>query len=879
MTATDGLLSLLDAAVDALVVTEADGRIAGWNAASEAMLGWTAEEVMGADMAQLLVPEEQRERYRATMSHFPSGVAARLNEGRIEMALLHHGGRLLPVEVVLSLIEVGDRSLLVASLHDISQRKDSEARSQRCETLVSSSGDAIWSGSLDGTIESWNPAAEHLYGYTEAEVVGRSAAVLRPSADLDDFTREQWTVGAGDSVLLETDGQRKDGTLVDVAITLSPIHDQNGTVTGVVSVVRDVSERNRTAARLAVEHSRFAGAFDAASTGMALIAPDGRFLVVNPALCELLARDADALLASSIDEVTHPEDLAISRKDFGRALTGEIDSCQHSKRFLLPDGGIVWGLLTVTIVRDADGALLHYVAQIQDISDRKTREGEFRRYAAQLEALSEQDPLTGLLNQRALEVALADELHIFQLGGPTCSLLLAEVDREETAIVAAAESLTRASRDADRVAHCGDGTLLALLPSIDSKAAVAIVGRIREAIAAQAPRSSYVTAQMGDTVPTLLERARAGIPHDDRRARAGCSEPPAAGVARLLDLARDQLGMAASFLTRLEDDGCVFAHLAGDYERFGITEGYIVGLDDTFCQLMLDGGIGSTVADLAAEPHTRNLKLTTTLALRAYAGVPVRLRSGEIYGTLCTVDTRPHPELEERHTRLLSFIGSLAAELIENETEQQSARRLQAGATGVRTLLIALEARDHYTSEHSRQVVELACGVARRLGLSPDATRDVEHVALLHDIGKVGIPDSILQKQGPLDHQEWQLMRQHPIVGEHIIAGTTGLSHLAPAMRAEHESWDGSGYPDGLTHEEIPLASRITLACDAYNAMTSHRPYRAAMTTERAQHQLRSCAGNQFDPQIAQALLAEIAATARSKPQHLSGSHTTRVAR
>ena len=140
--------------------------------------------------------------------------------------------------------------------------------------------------------------------------------------------------------------------------------------------------------------------------------------------------------------------------------------------------------------------------------------------------------------------------------------------------------------------------------------------------------------------------------------------------------------------------------------------------------------------------------------------------------------------------------------------------------------------------------------------------RDVEHVALLHDIGKVGIPDAILQKQGPLDEQEWELMRQHPVVGERIIAGTPGLSHLAPAMRAEHEHWDGGGYPDGLAGEEIPLASRITLACDALNAMTNDRPYRPAMTLQRARQELMAGAGTQFDPRTVQALFDEIEASA-----------------
>lgn len=130
-----------------------------------------------------------------------------------------------------------------------------ETRSRRCETVIASSGEAIWSGSLDGTIESWNPAAERLYGNREEEIVGRSAAILRPAGDVDDFTREQSTVAGGDQILLETCGRRNDGTLVDVAITLSPLRDEGGAVVGVVSVVRDVGEHILTNARLAEAHS------------------------------------------------------------------------------------------------------------------------------------------------------------------------------------------------------------------------------------------------------------------------------------------------------------------------------------------------------------------------------------------------------------------------------------------------------------------------------------------------------------------------------------------------------------------------------------------------------------------------------------------------
>jgi PAS domain S-box-containing protein len=860
----EALGSLLDAVVEGCLLLGFDGRIVGLNRSAERMFGWPSAEAVGADMGRLLFSEDRVGAYRSVLDGLVAGGTHSPLRGRVELVGVHRDGHDVPIELAVSVIDGGEGPRFAVLMLDISERKELGARSRRSDTVIASSGEAIWSGSLDGTIESWNPAAERLYGYSAAEIVGGSAALLRPTGELDNFTREHWAVGSGDSVLLETSGRRKDGSLVDVAINLSPLRDETGDVVGVVSVVRDVSEGKRAGARLAEAQSRFAGAFEAAATGMALVALDGRFLAVNAALCALLARDTDTLLASSMSEVTHVEDLAASRKHSASALTSDSDSCQHSKRFLLPDGGIVWGLLTVTVVRDATGEPLHFVAQVQDITDRKTSQGELRRYAAQLQALSEQDPLTGLPNRRAFRAATAEEFRVLALGGDPWSLVIAQIDGDEAAVVAATEGLARASRGADLVAHLGHGELAVLLRSADDAAADAIVERIHDALGEGHVRTSHAMAQTDDTTDDLLQRVRSGLPEANESVSPVGMGRTELRVRRLLELARGQLDMPVSFLSRLDGESYVFAYFAGELERFGVNEGDAIPLSATHCQRMLDGRIGSAVPDLAANPETRDLDASGRLGLRAYAGVPVRLRSGEIYGTLCAVDTRPHPALGERHVELLRFLSDLAAEVIEDEAEQQAVRRIEARAIGVRTLLVALEARDLYTSEHSKQVVELAVAVAGRLGLDQDATRDVEQVALLHDIGKVGIPDAILQKQGPLDQQEWELMRQHPIVGEHIIAGTPGLSHLAPAMRAEHEHWDGDGYPDGLVGEEIPLASRITLACDALNAMTNDRPYRPAMTMERALEELRSGAGTQFDPQAVEALLAEVSAQSRS---------------
>lgn len=174
---------------------------------------------------------------------------------------------------------------------------------------------------------------------------------------------------------------------------------------------------------------------------------------------------------------------------------------------------------------------------------------------------------------------------------------------------------------------------------------------------------------------------------------------------------------------------------------------------------------------------------------------------------------------------------------------------------GVRLLRAALDARDRYTGTHSEAPVSLAVTVARRLDLGSEEISATEQVALMHDIGKICIPDHILQKQGPLDTSEWQTMRRHPAIGAQIVASITSLAHLAPTIRAAHECWDGTGYPDGLVGDQIPVVSRIVGACDALQAMTSDRPHRRAMPTVGALRGLRGQAGTQFDPAVVGALL------------------------
>jgi diguanylate cyclase (GGDEF)-like protein/putative nucleotidyltransferase with HDIG domain len=173
----------------------------------------------------------------------------------------------------------------------------------------------------------------------------------------------------------------------------------------------------------------------------------------------------------------------------------------------------------------------------------------------------------------------------------------------------------------------------------------------------------------------------------------------------------------------------------------------------------------------------------------------------------------------------------------------------------IAALASALQERDRYTGEHSESVVDMAARVAQAMGLDPEEVSRVRTAALLHDIGKVGVPDEILHKSGPLDEREWELMRQHPVIGERILRAIPGLGGVARIVRHEHERWDGGGYPDGLIGDQTPVGSRIILACDAYHAMTFDRPYREAMSHTEAMEELTRSAGTQLDPGVVQALV------------------------
>jgi diguanylate cyclase (GGDEF)-like protein len=259
---------------------------------------------------------------------------------------------------------------------------------------------------------------------------------------------------------------------------------------------------------------------------------------------------------------------------------------------------------------------------------------------------------------------------------------------------------------------------------------------------------------------------------------------------------------------------------------------------DEFCALVLPGP-GGTDEPLAA--------CSAALTER-----------GEGFEVSCSFGSVVFPEEASTPTQALQLADR-------RMYARKGGRRMSAGRQSRDVLLRTLSERRPDLHLRLRDIGQLALAVGRALHMGPEGLDEVARAAELHDVGKIAVPDAILDKPGALDPVEWSFMRRHPLIGERILLAAPALRPVARLVRSSHERWDGGGYPDGLSGSEIPLGARVVAVCDAFDAMTTERPYRTPVSDADAIMELRRCAGTQFDPMVVAAFCRVIA---RERPVH-----------
>lgn len=250
-----------------------------------------------------------------------------------------------------------------------------------------------------------------------------------------------------------------------------------------------------------------------------------------------------------------------------------------------------------------------------------------------------------------------------------------------------------------------------------------------------------------------------------------------------------------------------------------------------------------------------------------YHAVPL-LAKGEVKGILEVFHRSPF-EIDQEWSDLLELLASQAAIAVENVSLYEGLRRANTELTLAYDATIegwshALDLRDKETEGHCRRVTEMTVRLARAMGVGQDEIIQIRRGALLHDIGKMGIPDRILLKPGPLNEEEWQIMRQHPEYARDLLSRIQFLRPAIDIPFCHHEKWDGSGYPQGLAGEEIPLAARIFTVADIWDALSNDRPYRKAWPLGRVMEYIASLAGTALDPLVVETFLR----------LHASGPHS-----
>ncbi len=233
-------------------------------------------------------------------------------------------------------------------------------------------------------------------------------------------------------------------------------------------------------------------------------------------------------------------------------------------------------------------------------------------------------------------------------------------------------------------------------------------------------------------------------------------------------------------------------------------------------------------------------------------GVPMRWAPNGL-GGVAIVAPDEHYRFSDRDIDLARGLADITSLALANAYRFEELDQVYVST--IEALAGALEAQDRYTSDHAHALAEMAVELGTALGLDEDALRELELAALFHDIGKIGVPSEIIRKPGPLTPEERRIVNEHTLIGEQILAPVAFLDSIRPIVRSCHERWDGSGYPDGLAGEDIPLAARIVFVCDAYYAMTTDRPYRRALSEGEAVRRLKLASGTQFDPAVVAAFL------------------------
>lgn len=678
-----------------------------------------------------------------------------------------------------------------------------------------------------------------------------------------------------------------------------PVRDPDGAVAGVIGVALDVTEREEAFRSLRASEARLRAVVSNAPIVLFAVDREGRFTVSEGKGLKALGLRSGQVVGLSAFELyaAYPAVVANLR----RALAGEA----------VTDTVAINGLYFETHylpVRDSAGKVEEVIGVATDVTERMRA----------LETLREQarrDPLTGVLNHAAITETLRERI----AGAPPgerLAVILADVDGMKAANdtyghhVGDAVLCTVAAalhREDAVVGRYGGDEFIVLLPEAGRSEAerycAAVQERLRDANVTDEDSGAVlpVTVALGiavypdeaDTAEDLFRLADSAMYVAKRQRTVGRGTTTGRWPLPA-DRAAKVVGEIVPLLTspgRLEDKLRLVSHrlsLGAGYDAVNFA---LVGrpaspavaantfarapqdLEEAWNRRQRENAELHPVRELLERtrrpvvfddpqnderilPEQR--ALLKAAKLRSAIAVPM-LWENQLIGILAVASKRKRA-FGPRDAQFLLAVATQVTAIVRMATlveqlQSASARLEQSQADTVLMLAAAAEARDQVTGLHLQNIRALTEALALELGYSEEEARTLGLAAVLHDIGKIRVPDAVLSGSGPLTDEDWELMKQHTVWGAELLSGHPGFELATVVARHHHERWDGSGYPDGLVGDEIPEAACIVAVADAFDAMTSDRPYRAALAPEEAIAEIAACSGRQFSPRVAEAML------------------------
>jgi PAS domain S-box-containing protein/putative nucleotidyltransferase with HDIG domain len=721
---------------------------------------------------------------------------------------------------------------------------------KRFQSLIEVSPVPIITLDPGGIVQLWNPAAERIFGWSGKEAIGRILPIV-PQEKMDEFralldrTLQNETLTG-----VEVTRRRKDGSPVELIFNTSRLYDSEGNVSGVMAVYMDITERKLMETNLLL----FRNLINLSNDLVFIVDPEtGRFLDINDTACSSLGYRHDELLRMKVSDIasgipefsvwtTHVEELKkkgfMVLEDGVRRKNGATFPAEISVRYAPLDGRVYM----VAVVRDiserkqAEECVLRITHDWEDtfnsITDMITvHDKDFNIIRANKAA----EKLLGL---PFLEVTKAKCYEYYHGTGcppegcPSCQCL-------KTGEPATSEMFEP---------HLNSFIEITAIPRFDeNKRLIGLIHIVRD-ITGRKKTEERIQGQI-QKLSALRSIDLAISSSLDLRVT----------LKVFIEEVVTQLAVDAVNVLLLAPRSEVLEYAASQGFRTSALKHTRVRLGEGYAGVAaLENRIVS-VPDLKVEDNVfARLDLIKGEDFVSYYGVPL-VAKGQVKGVLEIFHRSPlNPD--EEWFEFLDSLSLQAAIAIDNNSlfldlQRSNVELSLAYDNTIEGWSRALDYRDQETEGHSRRVSELTLLIARQFWMSEAELVHVRRGALLHDIGKMGIPDRVLLKPGPLTDEEWKIMRQHPVYSYDLLHP---IAYLRPSLDipyCHHEKWDGTGYPRGLKGEQIPLSARIFAVVDVWDALLSDRPYRPAWTEDRVREHISSNAGSHFDPQVVDVFL------------------------